>query len=198
VADQTPGRFARRRSSRFGVVALQAELAEFEAGAGGVGFADGIAVRGCGHEVDAVDGAGRQAEFAAGAAVGDDGVDALAGADDGVDRAGQDAFDAADAFILSDDGEAHRRFFSAVGIERQFGAIQQRGECTDARRATRRATIDPGFALGDRFGIGPACRIAAARALRLRQKGIDTGDQAGFAHGPIIDATVRKVMTRGA
>ena len=58
------------------------------------------------------------------------------------------------------------------GATRAAGELRQRD---DGFGAARRALIDVGFAARDGFGVGQAARVAAARALGLRQQRIDGG-----------------------
>ena len=123
--------------------------------------------------LDAVDRTGWHAQLAAGASVDQHRVHELGGADDGVDRTGLDAQRATDAQFLADEGRG-ARLLGAVGwIEGLERHVQQRRECANPRFAARRALVDVGLAARDRLGIRPAARVAAFRALRLRQQRVD-------------------------
>jgi hypothetical protein len=94
----------------------------------------------------------------------------LGGADDRVDRTCLQAEGAADARLLVDHRERARRLAAALGIERQFGAAGDERDPGDAGGAARRAAVDRRALAGDRLGIAAAVGIAAAAALRLRQR----------------------------
>ena len=122
---------------------------------------------------DAVDGADGQAELAAGAVRLDDDVQALGTADDAVDRAGRQAQRAADAGALVDHREAARSFLTRVRIERDDRAAREGREPPDAFGTPGLAAVDLRRLAGERLGIGTAVGIAAARALRLRQRAVE-------------------------
>src|SRR5260370_29488603 len=115
--------------------------------------------------------------MATGAQVGHHGMHELGCADDRAHRAGLDAQSAADAARLVDERHAARPLDSVFRIEGLVFAAQQRRELADPGLAPRRALIDAGLALRDRFGVRTAARIAALRTLRLRQQRIDPFDE---------------------
>jgi hypothetical protein len=133
-----------------------------------------------GHHRDAVHRAGRQAQFAAGAFLRNDGVHALARAENGVDRADIQAFAAADAGVLFNNGDGAWFVLTELWIERLGGGVQQRGKRLYSHFVSRRALIDTGFARGHGLGIGAATWIATLCALGLWQPGID------FFHGGVM------------
>ena len=122
---------------------------------------------------DAVDRAGRNAELAAAAKRVDHRVHAARPADDRVDRACLDADRAADAACLVDDGDGERHLDAAARVDTRARAARERRECGDRRVAAGRAAVDRRVLARDRVRVGGAIRVAAARALRLRQQRID-------------------------
>ncbi len=98
-------------------------------------------------------------------------------AEDRVDRAGVDAERATDATRLVDDRYGQRRMDAATGVERLWRTARDRRERHDRRRAAGRAAVDVGFAARNRLRVRPAGVVAAARALRLGQRGIETFDE---------------------
>ena len=61
-----------------------------------------------------------------------------------------------------------------AGLSGSAARSQQLRERFDAGRTARRTLIDLGFAGGDRFSVWTATFVAALRALRLRQQGVDS------------------------
>ena len=96
-------------------------------------------------------------------------------ADDGIHRAGRQALGAADAAFFVDERDGRRGFEAVVAIERRERPPGERRQRDDGFGAARRALVDVGFAARDRFGIGQATGVAAARALGLRQQRVDGG-----------------------
>src|SRR6185437_2250586 len=125
----------------------------------------------------AIDGTGRNAEFATRAQVRDHGVHQLAGADDRVHGTGLDALGAADARVLVDHGDARWYFDAVFRIEWQHRLAGNPRQYPYAFRPARRTAVDRRFAARDGFRVRSAGRIAATRALRLWQGGIDPVDQ---------------------
>src|SRR6185437_9930287 len=125
----------------------------------------------------AIDGTGRNAEFATRAQVRDHGVHQLAGADDRVHGTGLDALGAADARVLVDHGDARWYFDAVFRIEWQHRLAGNPRQYPYAFRPARRTAVDRRFAARDGFRVRSAGRIAATRALRLWQGGIDSLDQ---------------------
>jgi hypothetical protein len=80
--------------------------------------------------------------------------------------------------------------------------MQQRAQRPDGDIAARGTLIDAGGTGGERFGIGTAARVAALRALRLRQARVDTFDErrrrvGGYRHGVTVSpCSARPAMTR--
>lgn len=93
--------------------------------------------------------------------------------DDRIHGAGRQTARAADAGLLVDLRHELGSLDTVGGIQRQRPGAQQPGERADGGGAARRTLVDGRLAGGDRRGVGAAARIAAARALRLRQQGID-------------------------
>ena len=109
---------------------------------------------------------------------------ALRRADDRIDGAGVDAKRAAYAAALVDDRDTRRPVRAAARVQRGGSLTRQRGEQDDRGVASRGAAIDRCRAARYGFSVGTTPLESAARALRLRQCGIDTLDQ-GF-HDPIV------------
>jgi hypothetical protein len=99
--------------------------------------------------------------------------------DDGVDRACVDALAAADAGSFIDHRAGTLLMLPATRIEGSWGHREQPRQRRDGYPVSRWAPVDSGAAGSNGFGIGTAMGIAAARALRLRETGIDSGNQFG-------------------
>src|SRR5207244_3825999 len=99
---------------------------------------------------------------------------------DAVDRAGRQALGAADADFLIDLRDQRRALDPVGGIQRERRAPEKRGERGDSGRAAWRALVDLGPARQDRLRVRATAVVAAARALRLWQQGIDV---VGGDHG---------------
>ena len=110
---------------------------------------------------------------------------ALGRADDRVDGAGIDAQRAAYAAALVDERDPKRRRGTEGSVERDNVASRQRGQHRNRGVAAGGAAVDVRGAAGDRLGVGTTALVSAARALRLRQYGIDTLDQG--VHTGIVD-----------
>jgi len=139
---------------------------------------------GCVHHLDAIDRARRDAQLASRAEVRNHRMHALRRADDRIDGAGVDAKRAAYAAALVDDRDTRRPVRAAARVQRGGSLTRQRGEQDDRGVASRGAAIDRCRAARYGFSVGTTPLESAARALRLRQCGIDTLDQ-GF-HDPIV------------
>ena len=122
---------------------------------------------------DAVNRTGRNAELATGAVSLQNGMHQLVAAHDRIDRTCLEAQRATDAPGFVDDGHRTRRFSAVVQIERPRRQASDASKALDAFGASRRTLIDGRFATGDGMGISRAIGIRAARALRLRQGGVD-------------------------
>ncbi len=150
-------------------------------GPAGAFAADGL-------HVDAVHRAGGHAQLAARALGLDHGVHALVAADDAVDGAGLDAQGAADAPVLVDPGHAARPFEAMVWIQGHHRLAGERGQPAHALGTAGRALVDRRLANGHGACVAGAVRVAAARALSLRQGVQQALDQGGrwflVGHGP--------------
>src|SRR5580704_4035364 len=122
---------------------------------------------------DTVDGAGRDAQLAAGTKCRHHRVHLALCTDDGVHRARRQTLGTADARLLVNLRDDEWALRAIGGIEGQHRTLQQRGECGDRLCATGRALVELRAAGGERFSVGAAAAIAAARALGLRQQRID-------------------------
>jgi hypothetical protein len=148
---------------------------------------------------DAIDGAHRQAKLASGTAIAKDGMHELGRADDGVDRTGGNAQRATDACGLVDARDRRRRFGPACGIQGDARAAENLGKHRDGRISTRRASIDRRGSGSDGLCVGPASRITAAAALRLRKHGIDArGERSGVGHAAFSLVPRQRRPARGA
>jgi hypothetical protein len=97
----------------------------------------------------------------------------LVGADDRVDRAGWQALGAADAGLFVDLRHQQRTLDAVGRIQGQRWPLQQGGERADGGRAARRTLVDFRFSRQQGVGVRATAAVTAARALRLRQQGID-------------------------
>src|SRR6218665_1694495 len=147
---------------------------------------------------DAVHGAHGQAQFTPGAVAFDDGVHHLAGADDGVGGADLQAQRAADAPVLIDECHRARPLAPMPGIQRQRCLAGDRGQARHPLGPAGRALVDRRRALGNGLRIGAAVGIAAARALRLGQRGVDPRRQIGQGAGGWRLAQALRALLRGA
>jgi hypothetical protein len=93
-------------------------------------------------------------------------------ADNRIHRAGCQAFEAPDAAILINERHRRRAFLAILRIEWKGGTVQQGSQRGNGSRASRRALVDLGSSLRNRFGVRLATLVAAARALSLRQESI--------------------------
>ena len=96
-----------------------------------------------------------------------------AGANDRINGAGRQTFHTTDASILVDDRDQSGTFGPVGRIERQRIPVKQVREGADRCGAAGRALIDLRQIARDRFGVLTTRRIAATRALRLRQERVD-------------------------
>lgn len=120
-------------------------------------------------QFDAVHRAHGQAQLAARTGLGNDGVHALVGTQNGIRGADLDAEGAADAPVFIDAGEHAWSFYAMVRIQWQRGAACDGRQARNAFLAAGRALVDGRCARGHGFGVASAVRVAAARALGLRQ-----------------------------
>ena len=91
----------------------------------------------------------------------------------GVGGAGFDAQRAANAPSFINHRHGSWRFNAEAGVEGQGRAMRHRSKAGNAFGAARWALVDGRFGPGDGQGVGRAVRITAARALCLRQHGVD-------------------------
>src|SRR5205814_1438515 len=126
-----------------------------------------------GHHGDAVDRAGSHAQLAPGTQREEHRMHLLVGAKDGVDRARWQAPGAADAGVFVDLRHQQRTLDAVGRIQGQRWPLQQGGERADGGRAARRALVDRRFSRQQGLGVRATAAVTAARALRLRQQGID-------------------------
>ena len=99
---------------------------------------------------------------------------ALWAAHDSVHRARRDAQRAANASALVYHCDGKWSLEAVRWIQRHRRPTQQLRKRIDTGCATRRALIDLGFAGRNRLRVGATTLVAALRALRLRQQGVDT------------------------
>ena len=111
----------------------------------------------------------------------DDGVHALVDAGDGVRRAGLGTQRAAYAPVFVDYRDRARALGAMGGVERAHRLPGDGSEPDHAFGAAGRTLVDRRLPLGDGAGIGSAIGVAAARALRLRQGGLDARRQQRIA-----------------
>jgi hypothetical protein len=100
-------------------------------------------------------------------------VHELKAADNRIDRAGLDAEGAADTTGFINPGQLPRTLLAVDGIQRQCGQPCQRTEFLNSGLATWGALIDVGVSGGNGVGVITTTGIAATRALRLRQNGVN-------------------------
>jgi hypothetical protein len=100
-------------------------------------------------------------------------VHELKAADNRVDRAGLDAEGAADTAGFINPGQLPRTLLAVGGVERQHGQPCQRTEFLNSGQATWGALVDVGVSGGDRVCVITTTGIAATRALRLWQNGVN-------------------------
>ncbi len=111
-------------------------------------------------------------------------------ADDRVHGTGLDAQRATDARRFVDAGDEQRPRHSARRVERWCVATHELRESRDRRIAAGRTAVDAGSAIGDRLRVRTTARVAATRALRLRQQVVDAIGQIGrVRHASAILAT---------
>jgi hypothetical protein len=125
----------------------------------------------------------------------DHGVHSPGRTEDAIDRAGLDAQRAADARAFVDQREPQRPFGAVRGVQCKQRAAANAGESGNAFGTSRRAAVDAGLAGRDRLRIAAAIGVAAARALRLRQRVVESISEVVCAHAPIIGATSRLAWT---
>ena len=130
-------------------------------------------------QADAIDWADRYAQLAAGAVRVDHRVHHFVAAKNRVGWAHRQAQRAANAPSLVNHGHTTRTFQAVGGVQAQGGLARDGSQPGNAFRAARRALVDGRALLGNRLGVGQAVRVAAARALRLRQCSVDAAGQAG-------------------
>ena len=140
-------------------------------------------------QFDAIDRTHGNAQFASRAVGCDHRVHELVGPQDGIRGAGLDAQGATDAPGLVDHGHGARGFHAVLGAQRNNRPTRQCGQPFHARSAARWALVDASLARGHGLGVAGAVRVAATRALRLRQRGvyarcqIVAGEHGGGGHG---------------
>jgi len=139
-------------------------------------------------QLDAVDRTHRDAQLAAGAGRLDHGVHAFVAADDGVGGAGLDAQGAADAPGLVDHGHRAWAFGAVRGVQCQDRSAGEGGQALYPLRTAWRAAVDRGLFVGDGLCVGGAVGVAAARALRLRQRRMQAGGQRAHSVGVAASA----------
>ena len=126
---------------------------------------------GCGNfEMDAINRANRNAELTTSAFLFDDGVHPFVCAHDGIGGAGVDAQRATDAPLFIDPGHMPGPFLASDWIQCNERLASDFGQTLNAFVTPRRALIDARFTTSDGFCVSGAIRIAAAGALRLRQR----------------------------
>ena len=99
----------------------------------------------------------------------DHGVHELVAAQNRIGGADVDAQGAADAPVLVNDRDGAWPFNAMGGVQRYKWLPSDCRQPLDAFCAARRALVDSRLALGDCLSVPGAIRVAAARALRLRQ-----------------------------
>ena len=105
------------------------------------------------------------------------GVHEFVAAHDGIGRAGLDAQGATNAPVFVDHRHGEWPLDAVCLAQRQHRLAGDGGESGDAFSAAGRALVDVGLTSRHRLRISRAVGIAAARALRLRQHGIDLQGQ---------------------
>ena len=140
--------------------------------------------------------ANRQAQLAPGAMRLDHGVHQLVAAQYRVGRAGVDAQGAADAPVFVDDGDAARTFCAIGRVECHDGLPCDGCKPANALAAARRALVDGCAVLRNGAGVGSAVRVAAARALRLRQRREDLIGEEGALGGAHAAVTFCESISR--
>ena len=103
----------------------------------------------------------------------DNGVHQLIGTQDGIGRTGLDAQRAANAPVFIYQRQRARAFGAMCGVKWAQRLAGERSQAGHACLAARRALVYACFALGDGLRVMRAIRKAAARAVRLRQSGIN-------------------------
>src|SRR3546814_20573582 len=106
----------------------------------------------------------------------------LGGTQDGIHRACLQAQRAAYADTLINKRNRFWFGYTVLGLERLVLDTQQIGQRAYTRITSGRALIDIRLTAGYGSGVGFAARITALAALRLRQYGINTGDQQVSLH----------------
>ena len=110
----------------------------------------------------------------------DDDVHRLVAAQDGVRWADRQAEGAAYAPGFVYDGDGAGAFGAVSRIQGGNGRAGDGRQSLDAFLASWRALVDRGRIISDGVRVGRAIRVAAARALRLRQYSVDAVEQGGF------------------
>ena len=108
----------------------------------------------------------------------DHGVHELVAAQNRVSRAGINAQRTADAPVLVDDGDGTWAFQAIGGVQRYKWLPSDCRQPPYAFLATRWALVDGSLPLRDSLRVARAIRVAAARALRLRQYRQNFGGEA--------------------
>lgn len=133
---------------------------------------------------DAIHRADRQAALAPCAQVLDHRVQRLRSTDDAVDRTSIEAQRAADACSFVDAGQPQFAFNPMNGIDSDDRGASDHGQASYALGAAGGALINAGLLVGDRLRVVAAIRETATRALRLRQRVVDSFDQASAGFHP--------------
>ena len=142
------------------------------------------------HAVDRTDG---QAQLAACAFGFNHGMHAFVRANDGVYRAGVYAQSTAYAPVLVYPNHAARGLHAVIRVKRKIGLRGHHSQAVYAFIAAGRALVDCGLASGDGVRISRAIRVAATRALRLRQYFQDA-----LSQRHCIQAVARRRLPTGA
>lgn len=175
----------------FLLLALQPEVAEIMPLARRIGLllAPCVPARLAGRDVDhgnAIDRAGRDAQVAAGAQVGEHRMHLLRGAHDGVDRAGLYAKRTTYAQRFVNHRDRSRTFDAMHRVQWNDRFAENAGEARNTFRAAGRALVITRLAARHGLCIGTAGRIAAFRALRLRQGVFEAVSEAAWENGCIV------------
>lgn len=158
--------------------ALQPQRAALQAGACGVGVVSRpVRVRPERDAFDAVDRTGCDTQVASGAQLGNDCMHAPVRPHDRIDWTGLDALGAPDTEVAHDTNAVSWRLLSAARVKREGRCPGLRGQCFDAPRTARRATIDWSAFGDDGLCIGQTSAIPALSALGLGQQVIDCLDR---------------------
>ena len=123
---------------------------------------------------------------------------ALVAAHDRIGRAGLDAQGAANAPALVNHDHAAGAFDAKSRVERAHRLAGQRRQTSDPLGAAGRTLVNARLAVGDGLGVGRAVGITAARALRLRQGGVNLARDGDFASNTVFINGLRRFSTASA